>query len=79
MSDAAADHEDRDHLRKEAWTMALYVTICLLAALTALENVVAVPARSSAWCGAPQSVWLSRICLRSNRWSPCSRWAVPQG
>jgi hypothetical protein len=43
MSDAAADHVDRDHLRKEAWTMALYVTICLLAALTALENVVAVP------------------------------------
>ena len=43
MSDAAADHVDRDHLRKEAWTMALYVTICLLAALTALENVVAIP------------------------------------
>jgi hypothetical protein len=43
MSDAASDHVDRDHLRKEAWTMALYVTICLLAALTALENVVAVP------------------------------------
>jgi hypothetical protein len=45
MSDAAADHVDRDHLRKEAWTMALYVTICLLAALTALESVVAVPGR----------------------------------
>jgi hypothetical protein len=43
MSDAAPDHVDHDHLRKEAWTMALYVTICLLAALTALENVVAVP------------------------------------
>ncbi len=25
MSDAAADHVDRDHLREEAWTMALYV------------------------------------------------------
>jgi hypothetical protein len=43
LSDAAPDHVDRDHLRKEAWTMTLYVTICLLAALTALENVVAVP------------------------------------
>lgn len=45
MSSAAAGHVDHDHLRKEAWTMALYVTICLLAALTALENVVAVPGR----------------------------------
>jgi hypothetical protein len=44
-SGAAADHLDRDHLRKEAWTMALYVTVCLLAALTALQNVVAIPGR----------------------------------
>jgi hypothetical protein len=42
-SAAGADHVDRDHLRKEAWTMALYVAICLIAALTALENVIAVP------------------------------------
>jgi hypothetical protein len=41
--DAEADHVDRDHLRKEAWTMGLYVTVCLLAGLTALESVVAVP------------------------------------
>ena len=40
-----ADHADPDHLRKEAWTMALYVTVCLLAALTAIENLVAVPGR----------------------------------
>jgi FtsH-binding integral membrane protein len=39
----AEDHLDRDHLRKEAWTMGLYVTVCLLAALTALESAVAVP------------------------------------
>ena len=65
MSDAAADHVDRDHLRKEAWTMALYVTICLLAALTALEMSLRFPATSLASCGAPRSVWLSRICLRS--------------
>jgi hypothetical protein len=45
VSAPAADHPDRDHLRKEAWTMALYVTVCLLAALTALQNVVAVPGR----------------------------------
>jgi hypothetical protein len=41
----APDHLDRDHLRKEVWTMALYVTVCLLAALTALQNVGAVPGR----------------------------------
>ena len=40
---SAADHVHRDHLRKEAWTMALYVAICLIAALTALETVTAVP------------------------------------
>ena len=43
--DAEADHEHRDHLRKEAWTMGLYVTVCLLAGLTALESVIAVPGR----------------------------------
>ena len=32
-----ADHIHRDHLRKEGWTIALYVAICLIAALTALE------------------------------------------
>jgi hypothetical protein len=37
------DHLDRDDLRKEGWTMALYVAICLIAALTALETVTAVP------------------------------------
>jgi len=41
MSDAAAveasgRHEQVDELRKEALTMALYVAICLLAAMTAL-------------------------------------------
>jgi hypothetical protein len=40
---AEADHVHRDQLRKEGWTMALYVAICLIAALTALENVMAVP------------------------------------
>ncbi|HET6758525.1 MAG TPA: hypothetical protein VFH20_04535, partial [Propionibacteriaceae bacterium] len=44
-SDAVADHVHRDHLRKEAWTMGLYVTVCLLAGLTALESVIAVPGR----------------------------------
>jgi hypothetical protein len=38
-----ADHVDVGHLRKEGWTMALYVAICLIAALTALETVTAVP------------------------------------
>jgi hypothetical protein len=38
-----ADHAHPDHLRKEGWTMALYVSICLIAALTALETVTAVP------------------------------------
>jgi hypothetical protein len=38
-----ADHVHPDHLRKEGWTMALYVAICLIAALTALETVTAVP------------------------------------
>ncbi|HEX3199283.1 MAG TPA: hypothetical protein VHR39_17185 [Propionibacteriaceae bacterium] len=38
-----ADHVHRDDLRKEGWTMALYVAICLIAALTALETVTAVP------------------------------------
>jgi hypothetical protein len=46
--DTGADHEYRDHLRKEAWTMGLYVTVCLLAGLTALESVIAVPGRVSA-------------------------------
>jgi hypothetical protein len=40
---AEADHLYRENLRKEGWTMALYVAICLIAALTALENVTAVP------------------------------------
>jgi hypothetical protein len=40
---AKADHLYRENLRKEGWTMALYVAICLIAALTALENVTAVP------------------------------------
>jgi hypothetical protein len=42
-SAASTDHIDPDHLRKEGWTMALYVAICLIAALTALANVTAVP------------------------------------
>jgi hypothetical protein len=42
-SAAGADHVNRDHLRKEAWTMALYVAVCLIAALAALQNVTAVP------------------------------------
>ena len=42
-SAATADNGRPDHLRKEGWTMALYVAVCLIAALTALQNVVAVP------------------------------------
>jgi hypothetical protein len=42
-SATGADHVHPDHLRKEAWTMALYVAVCLIAALTALESVTAVP------------------------------------
>jgi hypothetical protein len=42
-SAVGADHVHPDHLRKEGWTMALYVSICLIAALTALETVTAVP------------------------------------
>jgi FtsH-binding integral membrane protein len=44
-SDAENDHVHGDHLRKEAWTMGLYVTVCLLAALTAVESVFPVPGR----------------------------------
>jgi hypothetical protein len=44
-SNAEADHVHRDHLRTEAWTMGLYVTVCLLAGLTAVESVIAVPGR----------------------------------
>jgi hypothetical protein len=40
---AGPDQIHPDHLRKEGWTMALYVAICLIAALTALANVTAVP------------------------------------
>jgi hypothetical protein len=42
-SDAGTDHVHPDHLRKEGWTMALYVAICLIAALTALANATAIP------------------------------------
>jgi len=42
-SASVADQVDRDDLRKEGWTMALYVAICLIAALTALEDVHVVP------------------------------------
>jgi hypothetical protein len=42
-SAAAADHGLPEHLRKEGWTMALYVAVCLIAALAALANVTAVP------------------------------------
>lgn len=42
-SAAGTDHIHPDDLRKEGWTMALYVAICLIAALTALANVTAVP------------------------------------
>jgi hypothetical protein len=40
---AGTDHIHPDHLREEGWTMALYVAICLIAALTALANVTAIP------------------------------------
>jgi hypothetical protein len=40
---ADVDHVHPEHLRKEGWTMALYVAICLIAALSALQNVIAVP------------------------------------
>jgi hypothetical protein len=43
VTGAGADHMQRDQLRTEAWTMALYIAICLIAALTALENVASVP------------------------------------
>ena len=39
----AADQVNLEDLRKEGWTMALYVAICLIAALTALEDVHVVP------------------------------------
>jgi len=42
---AETDDADRDHLRKEGWTMALYLAVCLIAALTALENAIAIPGR----------------------------------
>ena len=42
-SAGGTDHIHPDHLRKEGWTMALYVAICLIAALTALANVTAIP------------------------------------
>lgn len=42
---AETDDADRDHLRKEGWTMALYVAVCLIAALTALQNATAIPGR----------------------------------
>jgi hypothetical protein len=42
-SAGGTDHIHPDHLRKEGWTMALYVAICLIAALTALANVIAIP------------------------------------
>jgi hypothetical protein len=42
-SAAGTDQIHPDHLLKEGWTMALYVAICLIAALTALANVTAVP------------------------------------
>jgi len=42
-SAADTDHIHPDHLRKEGWTMALYVAICLIAALSALANVTAIP------------------------------------
>ena len=42
-SATGTDQIHPDHLRKEAWTMALYVAICLIAALTALANVAAIP------------------------------------
>jgi hypothetical protein len=42
-SAVSADHMPPEHLRKEGWTMALYVSIYLIAALTALETVTAVP------------------------------------
>ena len=51
-SAVSADHMQPEHLRKEGWTMALYVSICLIAA-------------SSGWYGAPRSVWLLRMCSRS--------------
>ena len=42
---AETDDAYRDHLRKEGWTMALYLAVCLIAALTALENAAAIPGR----------------------------------
>mgnify|MGYP001812402716 CR=1 FL=1 len=36
--DASGDVDDRVELRKGAWVMALYVAVCLLAALTAVAE-----------------------------------------
>ena len=36
--DASGDVDNRVELRKEAWVMALYVAVCLLAALTAVAE-----------------------------------------
>ena len=36
--DASGDVDNRVELRKEAWVMALYVAVCLLAALTAVAR-----------------------------------------
>jgi hypothetical protein len=41
--EAEVDQVHPEHLRKEGWTMALYVAICLIAALSVLQNVNAVP------------------------------------
>lgn len=40
VSQPEPSHSDTEHLRHEAFTMALYVSICLLAALEALNDTV---------------------------------------
>jgi len=73
-STVGADHLHPDHVRKEGWTMALYVAICLIAALTALETVTAVP-RAHPRAGLGHDCRSgTRACLRvSHRWSSGAR------
>jgi hypothetical protein len=55
-SEAGIDHVHPDHLPKEGWTMALYVAICLIATLTALANVTAIPGHIMGLVWGPPSV-----------------------
>jgi hypothetical protein len=60
-ADASARHEEVRELRKEAVTMALYVAICLLAALTALPE-------STAHAGVTPIIWGVTVGLAVAHW-----------